>query len=303
MSAVSLPPVENEAHAPLAGDVDNCVDVSARWALRGVGYEPVPSIPEFRAAAGVPDSAHHIEGMDEKAALRACIALAPATRPTLVRGSMSTIVEALGPGTAAILFVRSSLLPVRYGFPGLHGIGAALVGGKLYIANPLAPAGSKPRLISAHDLERAMRGYPGGPVAVVLHQLEVSDLMLIFDAARFSVAAGAPFYGGVHGRKVGSFSRACVVGSLGPPMDDSPDHVQWGWRLVLVRTGAGGDGLTRDKLVWMRRADLTPVPSDPSLDAGIRAYLSGLDPINAAVGTAVNQALDEVAAAIEEARP
>jgi hypothetical protein len=162
MPITPLPGVYNQVHYPGAGDVDDCAVVTSLWCIVAAGVLPkakLPTIREFRVAAGVPD-APGPTGMGNAQVLKAIRKLVPQAASFSFDGYYSDLKRHLSAGAVISLMERNSLLPssVRFSFAGIHQIGVVYVGGVLRVMNPLAPEGSGVLSISESNLRRAAEG-------------------------------------------------------------------------------------------------------------------------------------------------
>ena len=158
--------VFNQASWSGIGDVDECWIIATYWALVASGVmrrQDLPTIAEFREAAGRPDLRGPSGGnnRDLMLALRTLVPQADAKR--LVGGTLAEFKKELGRGYIASLSVRSSRLPkyLQFGFQGSHQVSVFYKGGKFYVMNPLAKEGSALIQISERDLIRAAGGLFG----------------------------------------------------------------------------------------------------------------------------------------------
>ena len=82
---------------------------------------------------------------------------------------------------------------------------------------------------------------------------------IVYRPERWHVPAGYPFSASPGGPKVGSFSKAMVVTSLGPSLDPADsDGIDYSYRAVLVTSGAV-TGESERKVVWIARPTGDPV--------------------------------------------
>jgi hypothetical protein len=91
---------------------------------------------------------------------------------------------------------------------------------------------------------------------------ETQPMALIHHRALYDVAAGVPFYESPGGEEVGKFSKAAAVQSVGIPMDQSEDKINFRWLAVVVTTSAI-DGKSADKVVFIeavKTANQRPIP-------------------------------------------
>lgn len=141
------------------GDVDECWIIATYWALVAAGVmrrEDLPTIREFRDAAGRPDKPG-ASGGNNKNLMLALKTLIPQADATMFVGGVAAFTKALQRGYIASLSVLSSALPkyLQFGFKGSHQVSIYYKAGKFYLANPLAKEGSALVQISAADLAYA----------------------------------------------------------------------------------------------------------------------------------------------------
>ena len=147
------------------GDPDECATIATFWAARASGFKgTLPTVTEFKQAAGVRPQfwtlglspAQVIQGV-------AGTSLVTAGAYSLDAESWTDFAAQMYSGGFASVATNSALLPadVRYGFMGLHQVGVTFSDGTWYIANPLAPNGSRPQAISEADLKKAILGFGG----------------------------------------------------------------------------------------------------------------------------------------------
>lgn len=141
------------------GDVDECWIIATYWALVASGVmrrQDLPTIREFREAAGKPDKKGPTGG-NNKNLMLALKTLIPQADAQIFVGGIAAFTKALQRGYVASLSVLSAALPkhLRFGFEGSHQVSIYYKAGKFYLANPLAKEGSALVEISAADLLRA----------------------------------------------------------------------------------------------------------------------------------------------------
>lgn len=86
-----------------------------------------------------------------------------------------------------------------------------------------------------------------------------TDMGIVYRPERWKVAEGTPFYASPGGAKVGQFSKAMTVTSLGPALDPADsDGIDYSYRAVLVVSGAVTNASER-KVVWIARPTGDPV--------------------------------------------
>ena len=157
---------------PAAGDVDDCWAVATIWAHRAAtGDTHLPTMTEFRAAAGNPDKPGPTGG-NIADIMRACAKLWPGTAVQYSSPGWTPFVAAVKAGNIASLAVLSSKLPanLRFGFAGNHQVGVAYEGGQLVVANPLAPQGSAPIPITEDALHKAASAVANGWILAALFE-------------------------------------------------------------------------------------------------------------------------------------
>lgn len=158
--------VFNQKVYPGAGDVDDCVPTSMIQAYATQpAHKPLPTIPQFRAAAGVPDKPGPTGLTIAQAAIgaRKLWSETPIVAQAFTWADFTARAYANGGRTPISLSLDSGALPValRYGFDGLHQVTVWYEGGKWWIANPLQANGSAPRTISSSALHKAGGAFAG----------------------------------------------------------------------------------------------------------------------------------------------
>lgn len=155
----------SQRHYPGAGDIDDCVPVATIQAYSAEpGHKPLPTVPQFRIAAGVPDK----PGPTPMTVTQGGVAahrLWPELRIVAARFTWPNFAQAMEVGRRpAMVTVLSGALPgpLQYGFTGGHAVCVFWQNGAWWIVNPLQPLGSKPREISGHDLHVAAGALAGG---------------------------------------------------------------------------------------------------------------------------------------------
>jgi hypothetical protein len=147
------------------GDIDECSIIASFWAARQAGFTGrLPTIRQFRTAAGVPDrpgptgltNAQVYQGLTRTGMSAGAAILGRGT-------TWSDFTSKMSAGVSASVALLSAALPVgyRYGFQGAHRVGLTWDKGQWYIANPLAPEGSGPQAISEQALKRAVLAMSG----------------------------------------------------------------------------------------------------------------------------------------------
>jgi hypothetical protein len=147
------------------GDADECWIIATFWPLVASGVmtrDQLPTIAEFRAAAGRPDRPGP-SGGNNKNLIKALKVLAPGAEAKLFVGGLAAFTKQLRSGWIASLSLDSGLLPsyLRFGFQDSHQVSVIFQNGKFYVMNPLAKEGSALLPISAADLSRAAGGLLG----------------------------------------------------------------------------------------------------------------------------------------------
>lgn len=165
--------VFNQRLWPRVGDTDECWVCAALMAVHAAApWLSLPTAKTFRSAAGNPDEPGVIDGGTIPQIVRAIRALYPNLDIKSVRGDLTftPFINQVKSGRPAVVFVLSSGLQDRYefGWGGQHAVAVAWDGTNLRIANPLANAHSRWRVISADELQKAISGYPGSGVQAVL---------------------------------------------------------------------------------------------------------------------------------------
>ncbi len=164
MSTITPPPQApgafDQRKYPGAGDVDDCWVVATVYAAKMYDRKlHLPTIPEFRKAAGVPD----VRGVSNGGTVQNVLDGAHKIWPHVqVNGGVfkdwAAFVVPMQKGLRpASLAVKSSELPpeLQYGFKGLHQVAAFLDGDQWWISNPLQRDGAKPDHIGAATLRKA----------------------------------------------------------------------------------------------------------------------------------------------------
>lgn len=154
-----------------AGDIDDCWCVATIWAAKAAG---VPdwhvSVTEYRHWARNPDRPGSTGGTLDMV-VRGARGCWPNAKIRKYRSnSWDGFISLLKAGWVGSLAVRCSALPKRlqYHYQLLHQVGVAYVDGKYYIADPLAPHGSRPKEITGAEMRKAARGFVGGTICAAL---------------------------------------------------------------------------------------------------------------------------------------
>jgi hypothetical protein len=220
-----LAAIMSQVTYPGAGDVDDCAIVATFWAARAAGYTgSLPTIAQFRAAAGVPDKPGPT-GLLNTQVWRGVQGTALATLHPIMRALQpwDVFADALKRGEIASVALDSSKLPssLRYGFMGAHRVGLAWRN-RWMIANPLGPDGSAPLPIAELALKTAILANGGGFVyAVTFPPLEDSMSIYVRDdrSGRFMIPAGKTVHGYVpdgSGWRVAKTREATPEATSGP---------------------------------------------------------------------------------------
>lgn len=268
---------------PGAGDVDDCwVVATIHAARRSLGAQMLmPTVPEFRAAAGNPDDPNASDG----GTLTQIMEAVPKLWPQLgVRryGSRDTadFESYLRHGWTASLAVLSSGLPLsmQHGFKGSHQVSVFYVDGAYWLMNPLQRSGDAPHRIEFDQIIQAARQFGLGYILAALFPpaSEVTSMAFVINFQRFSVKADTPFYETPGGARIGAISNDSTVTGFGVPLDRSTDASpgrNMAWRAVMVSTGAMDKTVAR-KVVYFRTQDLTEISTSSSWDNQLVALLS-----------------------------
>jgi hypothetical protein len=87
-----------------------------------------------------------------------------------------------------------------------------------------------------------------------------TDMGIVYRPERWRVSEGTPFSNTPGGPKVGQFSKATIVTTLGPATDPADsDGIDYSYRAVLVNTGAVTN-VTERKVMWIARPTGDPEP-------------------------------------------
>lgn len=166
---MSLYPAISQRTYPGVGDIDDCTVIATFWAARAAGFSgPLPTVAEFRAAAGRPDTAGATGLTVDNIAKGVAGTALDALDWQRITGSWDPFAALIRAGHMASLMVLSSKLPAPLGFAGLHQVGLGWDGG-FRIANPLAPDHSAPAPITEAAIKGAVLA-TGGVAAVVFAQ-------------------------------------------------------------------------------------------------------------------------------------
>lgn len=158
---MSLWPVLSQKAYPGVGDIDDCWAIATIWAA--TGSDPClkkPTITRFRWAAGNPDDPYRADGGNLTQISRAVPIIWPTAKYHPVQTTdWDRFRVHLDAAHFISLAVNSRLLPsnLRFGFLGNHQVGVwrSPRTGYIYVANPLAPQGSRPIRITGPQLKTA----------------------------------------------------------------------------------------------------------------------------------------------------
>ena len=159
----ALPGVYTQ-RTPEAGDLDECGMFATIWAAKCADPNArIPSVREFRAAAGDPDDGVS-DGWTLDEIARASAVIWPHLTQLRVEGkgdmTWDILSNHLAQGRPASLAVDSGDLParLRFGFYGSHQIGIARRDATVFVANPLAAQGSAPLPATEGEVRKAAFG-------------------------------------------------------------------------------------------------------------------------------------------------
>jgi hypothetical protein len=184
VSLVVVPPVISQVTYAGAGDVDDCWVVSTVWAaLAADRYAIQPSVPAFRALAGLPDRPGPTGGTLDHVMRGARRAWPHLNVVKYASTDWSLFERRLREGWSASLGVLSSALPValRFGFQGAHQVGVVYSSGRWLVANPLARSGSAPLVCPLANLQAAARKHGGGTILAALFEPWEGSVAVMFD--------------------------------------------------------------------------------------------------------------------------
>jgi hypothetical protein len=171
----------------------------------------------------------------------------------------------------AIMVVQGlqSRLPARLrctDFVGSHAVattGTFTVAGidQWRVSNPLCPG-----WLAWTDLEMQAyaAGFAGeGKVNAAEIRKDIPTMALVLSRSIYDVGEDIPFFDAPGGERVGIFTKATTVESIGVPMDKSADKINYRWLAVIVATKAI-DGMSSLKIVYVEAIHLSnrrPVPT------------------------------------------
>jgi len=168
----------NQRTYPGAGDVDDCWVVATIWACRYQTHQSrnLPTVPEFRAAAGNPDDPRRADGGNHNQINRAVDRLWP-TVPNkhYAARDWPTFAALIKAGASASVAASGRALPVnaRFGFNGPHQIAIVYRGGDFYVMNPLQKNGAAPIRITESALKRAVLMLNGWVLGIVFPKINL----------------------------------------------------------------------------------------------------------------------------------
>lgn len=145
------------------GSLDDCGILADFMAAHIVGPDlPLPSMEEYRATMGVPDSDSAINGISLDDSIQGLRSHFPDLRVEKYQGDFATFIARVYAGEVASASVLSGSLPaaLQFGFKLNHRITIFWNGRALRVLNPLAPPHSRPKSITEAELRRAMAAYP-----------------------------------------------------------------------------------------------------------------------------------------------
>lgn len=176
----ALEPVINQVGYPGVGDVDDCAVIATFWAARASGYSgSLPSVAAFRSAAGRPDRPGPT-GITNGAVWRGVNGTSLRTlKAKIFEGPWLMFRSVVRAGMIASVAIDSSRIPtsLQYGFRGMHRVGVSWEDGQWYLANPLAPSGSRPRTIAEDRVHAASTSAGGGAVLAVVFPPQEASAM------------------------------------------------------------------------------------------------------------------------------
>ncbi|HEY6058779.1 MAG TPA: hypothetical protein VIV06_12170 [Candidatus Limnocylindrales bacterium] len=288
---------------PGVGDIDDCWVVAAIQCAHasGIARNSLPTCPEFRLAAGLPDRPGPTGGnMDH--VLAAARTLWPRFNVVGFRGSWTALELHLGRGGAIWVALLSGRLPIRlrYGFESRHACTLFRdESGQLWLANPLQRNEPPPDRVTKADILPALEAVSddGNIQAVVFPPPPVTrDAMIV---TRGYI---------VEGRLVKRFRTTGSVRLIVPetllPSETLPAGRELpilGWprgdvrhRVVLVDTSRDGKGVTRlvPTSAGVEEALPDPTPYGPS----------DLDTVRAEATQALGNRLNELEQGLTQAQ-
>jgi hypothetical protein len=165
--------VFNQKRWPRAGDPDECWMLADLMALHSVApWLRLPSAKRYRAAAGNPDEEGPTPGTVRQSRI-ALETLYPTFRDVInvmKDEPFSEFLPELKSGRPASISVLSGALPghLQFGFTGNHRVTVFWTGEKIRLANPLARAHSRSKVITEDELHTAVAAHPFPRVWCVL---------------------------------------------------------------------------------------------------------------------------------------
>lgn len=218
---------------PGAGDIDDCWIVATLTCVHNlVPLLKLPTVPEFRAAAGKPDVQGRSDGGTRTDIVRGLRNLYPKIPMTSSYVRWHVFKGLMKPGRVASIAVASAYLPsaLRYGFNGAHQIAVEQISdGRWVILNPLAKKGTAPQAISESTLMEAALRIGGGYVLYVLFSTSLREYFALNVFVRsdtpgtFVIPAGKVVNGYRWGS--GGWSRVKTWSARSTPSSGSFDYV------------------------------------------------------------------------------
>jgi hypothetical protein len=260
----NLPGALNQVHFPGVGDIDDCWVVATIWAALAADVipenDPLPTIKQFRKAAGDPD-----DGIDDAGSLeevmRGARGVWPDSRVTRVQSTdwdmfRSRIVA----GAIASLQLDSSKLPkhLQHGFghpteARVHQVGVAFDGKGLVLMNPLQQAGTAPQRVGKTSLRTAATASTGGEIrAAVFPAASEATMPHVLvgnrEASHVDIAAGVQLFD----LDLTPATKADNVHGAPSPFGVLIDGIRY--RLCFIRTH------NEDRVLFVRSSQATITP-------------------------------------------
>jgi hypothetical protein len=165
--------VFNQQRWPGVGDTDDCWAIADLMAVHSVApWIRLPNLPQYRELADNPNELGPTPGSITHSA-RAIRKLDPKLGDAIEvmrDGEFADFLGRLKAGHPASLSVKSGSLPpkLQFGFTGNHRVAVFWNGSEIRLANPLARAHSRSKVISEDALRTAIREHPDPGVNCVL---------------------------------------------------------------------------------------------------------------------------------------
>jgi hypothetical protein len=166
---------------PGVGNIDDCWVIAPFWAAKEADRSlQLPTVEAFREAADSPDDFEAVNGGGDDEIIKAVNRLWPHFSARRFRNrDFDGLVDEVRAGATASVGVLSEKLAKSFGHVGGHQIGVAWDGKDLRVANPLAPNGSVPTVISARKLRDAAFALHGGArIAAVVFPRQEGEMRL-----------------------------------------------------------------------------------------------------------------------------